>query len=153
MLFIFWSCTSGYGVALTQKHKPGFINTHENLSRLCYCDLTALSLCLQGFVVAVLYCFLNGEVDHFQITSLLTHFSRVPNTAALHVFQVQHELQRRWRRWRLTQHLPSRRRQRQQHGSLSHSSSPHTQVLLLPYTPPPGHTPSHTTLPLDTMET
>uniref|UniRef100_A0A671YWQ0 Vasoactive intestinal polypeptide receptor-like n=1 Tax=Sparus aurata TaxID=8175 RepID=A0A671YWQ0_SPAAU len=62
----------------------------------------------QGFVVAVLYCLMNGEV--------------------------QHELLRRWRRWRLTRHLPSRRRQH--HGSISHSGSPHTQVSLLPC--PPG---------------
>ncbi|KAK5847544.1 hypothetical protein PBY51_016664 [Eleginops maclovinus] len=60
----------------------------------------------QGFVVSVLYCFMNGEV--------------------------QHEIQRRWRRWQLTQHLPSRRRQH--HGSISHSGSPHTQVSLLPCT-------------------
>ncbi|XP_068165356.1 secretin receptor [Antennarius striatus] len=57
----------------------------------------------QGFVVAVLYCFMNGEV--------------------------QHELQRRWRRWRLTRHLPSRRRQHL--GSVSHSGGGHTQVSLL----------------------
>uniref|UniRef100_A0A3Q0SP82 Secretin receptor n=1 Tax=Amphilophus citrinellus TaxID=61819 RepID=A0A3Q0SP82_AMPCI len=57
-----------------------------------------------GFVVAVLYCFMNGEV--------------------------QHEFQRRWRRWRLTQHLPTRRRQ--YHSSISHSGAPHTQVSLLP---------------------
>uniref|UniRef100_A0A3Q0SJK5 Secretin receptor n=1 Tax=Amphilophus citrinellus TaxID=61819 RepID=A0A3Q0SJK5_AMPCI len=56
----------------------------------------------QGFVVAVLYCFMNGEV--------------------------QHEFQRRWRRWRLTQHLPTRRRQ--YHSSISHSGAPHTQVSL-----------------------
>lgn len=62
-------------------------------------------------------------------------------------FQVQHELQRRWRRWRLTRHLPSRRRQH--HGSVSHSSSPHTQVLLLPCAPA-GQTSSR--LPLDTVE-
>ncbi|KAA8579568.1 hypothetical protein FQN60_006661, partial [Etheostoma spectabile] len=61
----------------------------------------------QGFVVAVLYCFMNGEV--------------------------QHEFQRRWRRWRLTRHLPSRRRQH--HSSISHSGSPHTQVSLLPCSP------------------
>ncbi|KAF3706274.1 Secretin receptor [Channa argus] len=58
----------------------------------------------QGFVVAILYCFMNGEV--------------------------QHEIQRRWRRWRLTQRLPSR--PRQHHSSISHSGSPHTQVSLLP---------------------
>lgn len=62
-------------------------------------------------------------------------------------FQVQHELQRHWRRWRLTRHLPSRRRQH--HGSVSHCSSPHTQVLLLPCAPA-GQTTCR--LPLDTVE-
>ncbi|XP_030265570.1 secretin receptor isoform X2 [Sparus aurata] len=75
----------------------------------------------QGFVVAVLYCLMNGEV--------------------------QHELLRRWRRWRLTRHLPSRRRQH--HGSISHSGSPHTQVSLLPC--PPG-SPATGGLPMDTVE-
>lgn len=75
----------------------------------------------QGFVVAVLYCFMNGEV--------------------------QHEFQRRWRRWRLTQHLPSRRRQH--HGSISHSGSPHTQVSLLPCSP---GGPTAGGLPVDTVE-
>uniref|UniRef100_UPI0037E71D6E secretin receptor-like n=1 Tax=Semicossyphus pulcher TaxID=241346 RepID=UPI0037E71D6E len=75
----------------------------------------------QGCVVAVLYCFMNGEV--------------------------QHEFQRRWRRWRLTQHLPSRRRQH--HGSISHSGSPHTQVSLLPYSPSGVTTGG---LPVDTVE-
>ncbi|XP_071320325.1 secretin receptor isoform X1 [Trachinotus anak] len=75
----------------------------------------------QGFVVAVLYCFMNGEV--------------------------QHEVQRRWRRWRLTQHLPSRRRQH--HGSISHSGSPHTQVSLLPCS---IGGPTSGGLPVDTVE-
>uniref|UniRef100_A0A672YC48 Secretin receptor-like n=1 Tax=Sphaeramia orbicularis TaxID=375764 RepID=A0A672YC48_9TELE len=74
----------------------------------------------QGFVVAVLYCFMNGEV--------------------------QHELQRRWRRWRMTQHLPSR--PRQYRGSISQSGSPHTQVSLLPWSPS-GPTSG---LPVDTIQ-
>ncbi|CAG12824.1 unnamed protein product, partial [Tetraodon nigroviridis] len=58
----------------------------------------------QGFVVAVLYCFINGEV--------------------------QHELQRHWRRWMLSRDLASRPRR---HTSfVSHSGCPHTQVSLLP---------------------
>ncbi|XP_047432481.1 secretin receptor isoform X2 [Mugil cephalus] len=76
----------------------------------------------QGFVVAVLYCFMNGEV--------------------------QNEFQRRWRRWRLIQHLPSRSRRR--HGSISHSGSPNTQVSLL-LCSPGGQT--TTPLPMDTAET
>ncbi|XP_030609840.1 secretin receptor [Archocentrus centrarchus] len=75
----------------------------------------------QGFVVAVLYCFMNGEV--------------------------QHEFQRRWRRWRLTQHLPTRRRQ--YHSSISHSGAPHTQVSLLPGAP--GSL-TASGLPTDTVE-
>ncbi|XP_041834568.1 secretin receptor isoform X2 [Melanotaenia boesemani] len=75
----------------------------------------------QGFVVSVLYCFMNGEV--------------------------QQEFKRRWRRWRLTQHLPTQ--PRRYHGSVSHSGSPHTQVSLLPCSPG-----SQTTsgLPIDSLE-
>ncbi|KAM6893738.1 secretin receptor [Xenentodon cancila] len=61
----------------------------------------------QGFVVAILYCFMNGEV--------------------------QQEFRRRWRRWRLTQRLPTR--PRQHHNSISHGGSAHTQVSLLPCSP------------------
>uniref|UniRef100_A0A6Q2Y888 Secretin receptor n=1 Tax=Esox lucius TaxID=8010 RepID=A0A6Q2Y888_ESOLU len=76
------------------------------VSGLTYKIWTFFELALastQGFVVAVLYCFLNGEV--------------------------QHEVQRRWRRWRLKQHLNGEHRQ---HGSMSQSGSPLTQVTLLP---------------------
>ncbi|KAM4560428.1 secretin receptor [Odontesthes bonariensis] len=72
----------------------------------------------QGFVVAVLYCFMNGEV--------------------------QQEFKRRWRRWRLTQHLPSQ--PRRDHGSISNSGSPHTQVSLLP----PG-SPTASGRPVDSL--
>lgn len=64
------------------------------------------------------------------------------------VLQVQQEIQRRWRRWRLTRHLPSRRR-RQQHGSISHSGSPLTQVSLLPCS---TGGPTAGGLPVDTLE-
>ncbi|KAG7263855.1 hypothetical protein CRUP_022469 [Coryphaenoides rupestris] len=68
----------------------------------------------QGFVVAILYCFLNGEV--------------------------QNEVQRRWGRWRLMQGLRAQR----QRGSVSHSGGATTNVSLLhrgpttTTTPPPG---------------
>uniref|UniRef100_A0A8C7UTT5 G-protein coupled receptors family 2 profile 2 domain-containing protein n=1 Tax=Oncorhynchus mykiss TaxID=8022 RepID=A0A8C7UTT5_ONCMY len=76
------------------------------VSGLTYKIWTFVELALastQGFGVAVLYCFLNGEV--------------------------QYEVQRRWRRWRLKQHLHEEPRQ---HGSMSQSVSPLTQVSLLP---------------------
>ncbi|KAJ3584032.1 hypothetical protein NHX12_014529 [Muraenolepis orangiensis] len=77
----------------------------------------------QGCVVAVLYCFMNGEV--------------------------QQEVQRRWRRWRLNRRFGSggcgcgcglsEGRRRAHHGSVSHSSgSALTQVLMLPPVPAPG---------------
>lgn len=75
----------------------------------------------QGFVVAILYCFINGEV--------------------------QQEFKRRWKRWKLTQHLPSRRCQH--HGSISQIGSPHTQVSLLPSSPVSLTT---TEFPADTLE-
>ncbi|XP_015245039.1 PREDICTED: secretin receptor [Cyprinodon variegatus] len=75
----------------------------------------------QGFVVAVLYCFMNGEV--------------------------QQELKRRWKRWKLTQHLPSRRRQH--HGSISQIGSPHTQISLLPSSPTSL---TNSGFPADTLE-
>ncbi|XP_063068861.1 secretin receptor [Engraulis encrasicolus] len=58
----------------------------------------------QGFVVAVLYCFLNGEV--------------------------QYELQRKWRRWRLKRGVNGA--PNVHHGSMSQSGYALTQVSLLP---------------------
>uniref|UniRef100_A0A667WW05 Secretin receptor n=1 Tax=Myripristis murdjan TaxID=586833 RepID=A0A667WW05_9TELE len=84
-----------------------FVFLPVKVSSLMFKIWTFVELALsstQGFVLAVLYCFTNGEV--------------------------QHEIQRRWRRWRLTQHLPGRPRARQ-HGSLSQSGSPATQASLL----------------------
>ncbi|KAM6945789.1 LOW QUALITY PROTEIN: secretin receptor [Aplochiton taeniatus] len=77
----------------------------------------------QGFVVAFLYCFLNGEV--------------------------QHEVARRWRRWRLKQRVWDR--PRQHHGSLSQSGSAPTQVSLLPFPANTHNPPSTGHLPMDNI--
>lgn len=104
----------------------------------------------KGFVVAVLYCFMNGEVRAGYPTESNIYVSESVEHVVdhLHVhLQVQHEFQRRWRRWRLTQHLPNR--PRQHHSSISHSGSPHTQVSLLPCSP---GSPAASGLPVDTLE-
>ncbi|XP_061841351.1 secretin receptor [Nerophis lumbriciformis] len=85
-----------------------FVFLPVEVSSLMFKIWTFVELALssvQGFVVALLYAFMNGEV--------------------------QQEIRRRWRRWRLTRHLPRRRRQHQ--GSISQSGSPHTQMTLLPF--------------------
>ncbi|XP_044044448.1 secretin receptor [Siniperca chuatsi] len=94
-------------VVLFGLHYILFVFLPVEVSSLVFKICTFAELALsstQGFVVTVLYCFMNGEV--------------------------QHEFQRRWRRWRLTQHLPSQPRRHL--SSISHSGSPHTQVSLLP---------------------
>ncbi|XP_014192812.1 secretin receptor isoform X2 [Haplochromis burtoni] len=111
-------------VALFGVHYILFVFLPVEVSSSMFKIWTFVELALsstQGFVVAVLYCFVNGEV--------------------------QHEFLRRWRRWRLTQHLPTRRSQR--HGSISHSGTPHTQVSLLPCSPGSLLTSG---LPVDTVE-
>ncbi|XP_055360385.1 secretin receptor isoform X2 [Betta splendens] len=111
-------------VALFGMHYILFAFFPVEVSRSVFQIWTFAELALsstQGFVVAILYCFLNGEV--------------------------QHEVQRRWRRWRLTQHLPTR--PRQHHSSISNSGSPSTQVTLLPCSPGSLAT---TGLPVDTAD-
>ncbi|XP_058474968.1 secretin receptor [Solea solea] len=105
-------------VALFGLHYILFVFLPVEMSGLVFKVWTFAELALsstQGCVVAVLYCFMNGEV--------------------------QQEIQRRWRRWRLTQHVSTRPRQRRQHSSISH-----TQVSLL--TCPPA-----APLPVDTVDT
>ncbi|XP_062301466.1 secretin receptor [Scomber scombrus] len=101
-----------------------FVFLPIQVSSLVFKIWTSAELALsstQGFVVAVLYSFMNGEV--------------------------QIEIQRRWRRWKLTQHLPSR--PRQYRSSISQSGSPHTQVSLLPCSP---GSPTTSGLPVDTLD-
>ncbi|TSK92861.1 Vasoactive intestinal polypeptide receptor 1 [Bagarius yarrelli] len=78
----------------------------DGVSILTFQIWNAIELALastQGFTVALLYCFLNGEV--------------------------QHEIARRWRRRRLKQRVHGDARLH--HGSLSHSGLPLTQISLL----------------------
>ncbi|XP_007261104.3 secretin receptor [Astyanax mexicanus] len=78
----------------------------DEVSILTFQIWTAIELAMastQGFIVALLYCFLNGEV--------------------------QHEISRRWRRWRQKQRFHGD--PRVHHGSLSHSGLPLTQISLL----------------------
>ncbi|XP_019729398.1 secretin receptor [Hippocampus comes] len=79
-----------------------FVFLPVEVSSLMFKIWTFVELALssvQGFVVALLYAFMNGEV--------------------------QHEIWRRWKRWRLIQHLPEP----------SQSRSPQTQLSLLPGSP------------------
>ncbi|KAG7241054.1 hypothetical protein INR49_026085 [Caranx melampygus] len=111
-------------VALFGLHYILFVFLPHEVSITVFKIRTIAELALsstQGFMVAVLYCFMNGEV--------------------------QHEIRRRWRRWRFTQHLPSRRRQH--HGSISNSATPQTQVSLLPCSPGGSTTAG---LPVNTVE-
>ncbi|XP_028835115.1 secretin receptor [Denticeps clupeoides] len=94
-------------VALFGLHYLLFAFLPHQVSGLMYKIFNFIELALastQGFVVAVLYCFLNGEV--------------------------QYEIQRKWRRWRLKKGfhgMPGAH-----HGSLSQSTGPQvTQVSLL----------------------
>ncbi|XP_032412919.1 secretin receptor isoform X2 [Xiphophorus hellerii] len=111
-------------VALFGLHCILFVFLPVNVSNSVFKIWTFAELALsstQGFVVAVLYCFMNGEV--------------------------QQEFKRRWKRWKLTRHLPSR--SRQHHGSISQIGSPHTQVSLLPSSPTSL---TNTGFPADTLE-
>ncbi|XP_028318916.1 secretin receptor isoform X2 [Gouania willdenowi] len=105
-------------VALLGLHYIIFVFVPVNASSSVFQMWTLAELALsstQGFVVATLYCFLNAEV--------------------------QNELLRRWRRWRLSRLRPSP--QQQLRGSISHSASPHTQVSLLACTPGNPSTPGN----------
>ncbi|KAI4872347.1 hypothetical protein NFI96_016868, partial [Prochilodus magdalenae] len=78
----------------------------DDVSILTFQIWNAIELAMastQGFIVALLYCFLNGEV--------------------------QHEIKRRWRRWQPKERFHGD--PRVHNGSLSHSGLPLTQISLL----------------------